>query len=80
VAQHDDLAHREIIKAKEAFGSDRTEPPSGADRIIIVLDLVLQRMDDMNGNRRSKVKKHGPPVAGGMGFMAVIFEVLRIVA
>ena len=71
-----DLAHREIAKAYDAFGSDRTEPPSGADRIIVVLDLVLQRMNGGNG-RWGKVKRQGPGVLGGAGIGSIIVSVIN---
>lgn len=81
MARHDDLVHSEIAKAYEAFGSDRTEAPSGADRIIIVLDLVLHRMAEMssNGNGfRNRVKRQGPPVLSGLGLGAFLLKVLEV--
>jgi hypothetical protein len=70
VNQHHSLAHDEISKAYAAYGSDRTDPPSGADRIIIVLDLLMYRMADLNGSNgglRGRVKRQGPGVLSGAG-------------
>ena len=71
-----DLAHREIDKAYDAFGSDRADPPSSADRIIVVLDLVLQRMNGGNG-KWGKVKRQGPTLFGGAGLGAVLLKALE---
>jgi len=74
---YQDFAHIEIAKAYAAFGSDRTEPPSSADRIIIVLDLVLQRMNGGNG-RWGRVKRQGPSLFGGAGIGAVLLKGLEM--
>jgi len=80
MARHNDLAHAEIAKAYDAFGSDRTEPPSGDDRILIVLDLLLHRMNDMSGNggKWSRVKKQGPTALGGAGLATLLLKGLEI--
>jgi len=77
---HHNLAHDEIAKAYAAFASDRVEPPSGADRIIIVLDLLLYRLADLNGSnggRWGKVRRQGPGVLSGAGAGGVIVSIIN---
>jgi len=80
MARHDDLAHAEIARAYEAYTSEGGA--SGADRIIIVLDLMIHRINDMSGNgngRWGRVKKQGPVALGGLGLGAFLLRVLEAV-
>jgi len=74
---HRDLAHTEIEKAYAAYTSP--EGASGADRIIIVLDLLIHRVADLNGGngRWGKVKRQGPSLFGGAGLGAVLLKALE---
>ncbi len=64
---------------------------AAVDKVIILLDAMhrdihlipaetAKLISNGNGRRlRDKAKSAGPPAAGGMGLMAVIFEGLRII-
>ena len=75
-----DLAHTEIAKAYAAYTS--ADGASGADRIIIVLDLLIHRISDMNGgnSRWGKVKRQGPGVLSGAGIGSIIVSVINALA
>ena len=75
--QHDDLAHAEIAKAYDAYTSP--DGAGGADRIIIVLDLLIHRIAEANGNggKWSKVKKQGPAALSGGGITGILIGVLQ---
>ena len=74
---HRDLAHTEIEKAYAGYTSP--EGASGADRIIIVLDLLIHRIADMNGGngKWGKVRRQGPSLLGGTGVGAAIVSVIN---
>jgi hypothetical protein len=77
MARHDDLAHAEIAKAYDAYTSPNGA--SDADRIIIVLDLLIYRLAEGTGNggKWSRVKKQGPTALGGLGLGAVVMRTLE---
>jgi hypothetical protein len=75
MTSHDDLAHREINKAYDAYSDGNAD---GNDRVLIVLDLMLHRMENLagNGNRfRDKVKRQAPSTLGGLGLGAFLLKI-----
>jgi hypothetical protein len=85
--QHGNLSQAIVDAAYKAVSDNEA---GGEHRIAILLyesqqktdDVLLKILDKLNGNgrrsKKDKAKAAAVPVGGGMGFMAIVFELMRL--